>query len=193
MQIPNSLFHYYEKSRQPFLSISETADTQFTEIMDGLSKLPTPENRFDTEDKRNFYLFFRRYTENAIHRQFIAKGGKPILEAPRYMTLGSVSWFMDWYEDPGTLEIPLDAFDESSISFTYPDSMMSMLLAEERYEPFRKYKMPYHGQVYLRSELPQLIAEYGMPDETDEQNIEYGNRIIEAQIWDLEPLSKYIR
>jgi hypothetical protein len=37
----------------------------------------------------------------------------------------------------------------------------------------------------VRSELEQLIEAYGFPYEGDAENLEHGNRIIEAQVWDL--------
>jgi hypothetical protein len=192
MKLPESLFHYYEGNRQPFLSISELEPSKFKELMDELSHLDTTENRFDEKWKRDFYLFFRPYTEQIIRDRFIEKGGKPQLDVPRYATLGPATWFNNWYEDPQAIEIPLADFPSESISFTYPDSMMSLLIAEDRYEPFAKFKQPYHGEVYRLEELLGLVAEYGLPDESDPENIEYGNRIIEAQIWDLSALKPYL-
>ena len=51
---------------------------------------------------------------------FIRKGGKPILEFPRYMTLGPTNIYNLYYEDTGVIEIPLEEFDDAVISFTYP-------------------------------------------------------------------------
>jgi len=45
--------------------------------------------------------------------------------------------------------------------------------------------MPYHGEVFTLAEIQGIVREYGMPDEEDPQNIEHGNRIIEAQVWDV--------
>jgi len=190
--IPKSLYHYHEKSRAPFLSISETGTRQFVEIMNEVGRSPIRDNRFDTQEKRDFYHFFRIYTEKKIRSEFIGKGGQPKLKAPRYMTLGPTNWFSDWYEEAEVIEIPLSEFDESYISFTYPDSMMSMLIAENRYEPFAKFKRPYHGKVFMLSELVQLVEEYGFPNEEDAENLEHGNRIIEAQIWDLAVIEDHI-
>lgn len=191
MTLPQSLFHYYEGSRQPFLSISELQDSKFALLMDEFSELNLPESRFDEKWKRDFYLFFRPYTEQKIRERFIAKGGKPDLIAPRYTTLGPVTWFNRWYQEPKVIEIPLTNIPTESISFTYPDSMMSMLIAEDRHAPFAKFKQPYHGEVFRLEELQELISEYGFPDENDPKNLEYGNRIIEAQIWDLSLLEPY--
>jgi hypothetical protein len=69
--------------------------------------------------------------------------------------------------------------------------MMSLLIAEDRFEPFAKFKQPYHGEVFRLEELEDLVSEYGFPHETDLNNIEYGNRIIAAQIWDYSLLEPY--
>lgn len=107
------------------------------------------------------------------------------LQIRHYFTLGAVSWFLDWYQDPRELILDLSAIPEEVISFTYPDSMMSYLIAEDRFEPFAQFKMPYHGEVFTLAEIQGIVREYGMPDEEDPQNIEHGNRIIEAQVWDV--------
>ena len=193
MTIPQSLFYYYETAREPFLSISELEPGRFSALMDDLGIADVVDNRFDEKWKRDFYLFFRPYTERKIRERFIQKGGKPTLIAPRYMTLGATTWFLDWYENAAAIEIPLTEIPSTSISFTYPDSMMSLLIAEDRYEPFARFKMPYHGEVFRLEELHGLIADYGLPDESDPRNLEYGNRIIEAQIWDLAPLMPHVQ
>lgn len=192
MNVPTSLFHYYESSRAPFLSISELDSESFRNMMDEFATLELSESRFDEDWKRDFYLFFRPYTENFFREKFIAKGGKPKLKAPRYATLGAATWFNRWYLEPAEIEIPLARIPAESISFTYPDSMMSLLIAEDRFEPFAQFKQPCHGELYLLEELPELIRRYGLPDEEDPRNLEYGNRIIEAQIWDLDPLQSYL-
>ena len=188
MSVPDRLFYYYESTRPPFLSISELNRSDFSHLMEEFSKNDTVESRFDEAWKRDFYLDFRPYTESVIRERFIQKGGRPKLTKPRYLALGRCDWFLDWYKNPAFLDIPLSDIPEDQVSFTYPDSMMSLLIAEDRFEPFRKFKQPYHGQVYRLDELPALIDEFGLPDPEDPINQEYGNRLIEAQVWDLELL-----
>ncbi len=192
MFIPETLHYYYESSRPPFLSLSELPESKFSALMEDFGNLDTAENRFDEDWKRDFYLFFRPYTEEKLRAAFIEKGGKPNLKAPRYFSLGPTNWFLDWYEEPAMIEIPLKEIPSELISFTYPDSMTSLLIAEDRFEPFAKFKQPYHGEVFRLDELSRLIEQYGFPDENDPTNQEYGNRIIEAQIWDVKLLEPYI-
>lgn len=191
MNIPKFLYHYYESTRAPFLSMSELLASEFSKIMDEFSKNDTTENGFDLDWKRDFYKMFRPYTESFIRGKFIEKGGQPKLKAPRYLSLGPCPWFMNWYKNPAEIKIPLDDIPSDSISFTYPDSMMSLLIAEDRFEPFAKFKQPYHGRVYRLEELANPIEQYGMPDQDDPINQEYGNRLVEAQVWDLNLLSHH--
>ena len=200
IMIPKYLYHYYEKSREPFLSITGTDEINARSIIDKIGQSSIIFNRWDTPQKCEFYSFFRNYTEKKIRSMFIGKGGKPILEFPRYMTLGPTNIYNLYYEDTGVIEIPLEEFDDAVISFTYPDSMMTLMLAENRYEElslFRifdieRYKRPHHGEVFTKSELKIVIEKYGLPDEYAQRN-HPGNRIIEAQIWDIEVIKKYVR
>ena len=197
--IPTYLYHYYEKNREPFLSITEADETNSRFIMDRIGQSPLLFNRFDTSQKREFYSLFRNYTEKKIRSMFIEKGGRPSLEFPRYMTLGPTNYFLFWYEETEVIEIPLEEFDDTVISFTYPDSMITLMLAENQYEALssynvsniEQYKRPHHGKVFIRSELQNVIEKYGMPD-TDARKNNPGNRVIEAQIWDLEVIQKYV-
>jgi hypothetical protein len=192
IMFPDTLYHYYEKTRLPFLSISELDPEKFSGLMDEFAALDILDNRFDEKWKRDFYLEFRPYVEKVIHDRFTEKGGRPLLKTPRYMTLGPATWFLDWYENPEAISIHLSSIPLDKVSFTFPDSMMSYLIAEDRYEPFAKYKMPYHGEVFTLDEIKDVIDEHGMPDEEDPNNIEHGNRIIEAQLWDLEILKEFV-
>ena len=84
MELPPSLFYYYEAAREPFLSISELEPDGFAETsMDEFAELEIAENRFDEKWKRDFYLFFRPYTEQKTRERFLAKGGKPTLAKRR--------------------------------------------------------------------------------------------------------------
>lgn len=188
MSFPTTIHHYYERSKGPYRSLSELADTEFKDLMEELGSVDTVENRFDETWKRDFYQPFRLYVEENIRNSFQDKGGKPTDAYPRYFTLGPASWFHNWYLDTQEEVVSLSNVPEDQISFTFPDSMMSFLIAEDRFEPFAKFKQPYHGQVFTLREIRELVLKLGFPDESDPRNLEYGNRIIEAQVWDLELL-----
>jgi len=105
--IPQYLYHYYEKGRKPFLSITETDEIHARSITDKIGQSSVIFNRWDSPQKCEFYSYFRNYTEQTIKSMFVDKGGKPTIDFPRYMTLGPTNWFLFWYEETGIIEIPL--------------------------------------------------------------------------------------
>jgi len=70
--------------------------------------------------------------------------------------------------------------------------MLSMLLSEDSYEAYKQYKLACHGKVFLKSELESVIEKYGLPKQSIHEEFQPGRYIIEAQIWDLEVINKYV-
>lgn len=190
--VPTELYHYFEAGTPPFRSLSELSDTDFALEMERIGEQPIKTNRFTSPEMRRYYLYFRRQTERLASEKFSHKGGRPEIEAPRYLTLGPVKWFYDWYTQADEVRLPIGDLDPLTLSFTYPDSMTSFLLAEGSFEPYKPFAQPHHGEVFTLQELPALIQELGMPDEDDPINQQFGNRIVEAQLWSLAPLSPWI-
>jgi len=91
------------------------------------------------------------------------------------MIVGACPWLKQWYRHGAEIQIPLSEFKMEIISFTYGDTFPAM-----RYQDGR----PYRGQVYLLSELPAVIEEYGLPQEWNADGQNGPERYIEAQIWD---------
>jgi hypothetical protein len=52
---------------------------------------------------------------------------------------------------------------------------------------------PYRGQVYIESELGEIIGRYGLPQEWNPDGKGGPERYIEAQVWDDVPLKEYLR
>lgn len=174
------LFHYYEASKGPFLNLS---DLQPDEAEQMLVALRRDQNLFASQRDAN-YLTVRRDLEAQIRNLFIQKGGKPLRMGPQYMIVGACPWVKQWYRDGAEVQIPLANFRASWISFTYGDSFPAM-----RYQDRR----PYRGQVYTLQELPRLIETYGLPQAWNADGQNGPERYIEAQIWDDEPLKKWIK
>ena len=88
------------------------------------------------------------------------------------------------------IEVPLSLFRECDLSFTYPDSMVSFLLAREK-EP--EYYLPaFHGKVFTLSEIRSLVESSGLPGEKWGTNLPGSMpNYIEAQVWNHEPLTPY--
>ncbi len=73
-------------------------------------------------------------------------------------------------------------FTAQDISFTYPDSMISRLLADQKDPDY--YLPDYHGRLFTLPEMVSIVASNGLP------GITWGNNLpptlanyIEAQVW----------
>lgn len=184
MTIPKFLFHYYELDNGPFRNITEygfeKAVNIQNQILEGWNS-KRPEN----------YIDLRFLLEKRIREQFILKGGKPNRNDPFYFTLGECDWAKSWYINPGVIKIPLTDFNPDHISFTYPDSMVSFQFYDE--PKLKTYRKNCNGQIFLLSEISDLINEYGIPSEEKckiEERLKY-DKYIEAQVWDDEVIKAY--
>lgn len=187
---PNFLTHYWEAAEQPFASLSNLDDAslerKFTELAMRRMRL----HRFKSTQAAREYMKLRRDAEAKVRLQFIEKGGKPILQHPRYMVLGTCRWFEDWYVEKKEIRIALADFDDTQISFTYPDALVSMMLAER--PEWTLLRKPYHGVTFTTGEIREVVTAYGLPNEDDPATLKIEERLIEAQIWDLAPLQRYL-
>ncbi len=177
--LPDFLSHYYEATDGPFRNLSDLPLHEAEAVMDGIRE--TGGQRLASH-RTGDYLIVRRSLERLVRQLFIAKGGQPRRERPHYMIVGACPWLMSWYPQGRELRIPLAAFEPQIISFTYGDTFPAM-----RYRDGRTYR----GQVYTLAELPELIMEFGLPQEWNADGERGPDRYIEAQIWAEEPLEPY--
>jgi hypothetical protein len=188
------LIHYYRKGSEPFQSLSSLSDSDAIALM---SSLYVQGAIFWERFKQPIeYLRVRREIENIMYQEFISKGGSPQLHYPIYTVLGRSKWTLE-VADESTLEttaekeVPLSIFNESDISFTYPDSMVSYMFAKQKDSKF--YQPDYHGKVFTLSEIAEIINTNGMPGEEWNTNIPKNlAHYIEAQIWNKKPLLEFI-
>jgi hypothetical protein len=140
------------------------------------------------------YLARRRRSERWVHDEFIKKGGRPKQYFPIYFVLGESRWLVQQSPDSqrhAELHIPLDVFDEGDISFTYPDSMISLWLSLER--PRNLYLQQYHGIVFTRDEILAIVSKKGDPEKDWQSNLPPTLApYIEAQVWNMAPLEDFI-
>jgi hypothetical protein len=141
----------------------------------------------------NQYFHNRRETELWVREEFIKKSGAPIEAYPICMVLGSSNWIERNAPDPDAhfkIMIPLSAFSEVDISFTYPDSMVSLMFLNNR--PNEYYIPEYHGRVFTLREIQSIIEVKGLPIEEWGRNYpEDIGSYIEVQVWNQKPLWKY--
>jgi hypothetical protein len=187
------LVHIYGIDTEPFRNLSALPDKEALQIMADLyvegavfwKRFKSPQG----------YWQHRQETEQWLRQGFIAKGGTPQETYPIYMVLGHPKWG-DRRIDAATrattreIEVPLSIFGERDVSFTYPDSMVSRMLEQEK-NPAH-YQPGYHGEVFTRSEIFAIIEEKGLPDEGWETNVpDHLAHYIEAQVWNRNLLLEY--
>lgn len=178
--VPDFLTHYYENATGPFSNLSMLPLEQAEQILEEIRRQG---NRFASQ-RSSDYLKKRLGLEDKIRKLFEEKGGLPKLQRPHYMILGDCPWLKAWYVDGQEVRIKLASIPESYVSFTYGDSFPAMNYQDGK---------PYRGQVYIASELEELIKRYGLPQERNPDGSGGPERYIEAQVWDEAPVWKYLR
>lgn len=187
------LVHLYKRGTEPFRTLSSLGEEEAVSIMQSLYRAGSI--FWERFEDPLAYLRLRKQIEGSIREAFIAKGGMPRTAHPIYMAFGRTRW-MQHELDAVTLattteiEVPLAWFDERDVSFTYPDSMVSFLLANEK-DP--EYYLPdYHGQVFSLSEICSIVECNGLPGDRWGNNLPSSMpNYIEAQVWNHEPLLTY--
>jgi hypothetical protein len=177
--IPADLYHYYECSRRPFYNLSdlpleeaERIQTDIRERSEGFAG-----------QRNDGYLTIRFELERLVRERFIAKGGQPMRMHPHYMVLGACDWVKSWYLHGCQVHLALSSVAPESVSFTYGDTFPAMRYADGK---------PYRKQVYRLAELPDLVAQYGLPQDWNADGMHGPDRYIEAQIRDDEPLRQWL-
>ena len=191
----NFLVHLYKIGTEPFQNLSALPDEEALQIMADLYMEGSVFwERF--ENPREYWQY-RKEIEQWLYKAFVAKGGKPQMPYPIYMILGQAKWGerkMDAATQAMTraIQVPLSIFEEGDISFTYPDSMVSWMLEQEK-NPAH-YQPDYHGKVFTRSEILAIVEEKGLPEAGWETNVpDHLAHYIEAQVWNHDILLEYKR
>jgi hypothetical protein len=187
------LIHFYRRGAQPFQSLSALSDVDAMRMMQGMYiEGSIFWERFKDPAQ---YLQARRQIEAWLRHDFIAKGGAPQEYYPIYTILGRSKWLLT-AGDAATLattaeiQVPLSLFSEQDVSFTYPDSMVSWWLANEKNPDY--YLPDYHGRVFTLSEISSIVESNGLPGETWGANLpSFLANYIEAQVWNHAPLLEY--
>lgn len=184
------LTYYYKRGTEPFRSLSALSDEEAIRLMEGLCDDTPYGARFRDPAQ---YMRSRRQTERWVREEFIAKGGRPQAPYPIPMVLGQSKWMTRHSPDPDAhaeIRIPLSLFTEYDISFTYPDSMISLWFGSEK--PAAYYMPEYHGKVFTLSEILAIVEHRGLPEAEWDTNLPDGLApYIEAQVWNHEPLAQY--
>jgi len=189
--LPEVVTHYFMRGRPPFLNLSDVDEPH----VDGVLALLCAE-RAAGRSHRSYgrpYLRMRRECEALLRQSFVAAGGLPERRSPHYFVLGRSAWFEGLSSELDRVVFSLSALPSAVTSITYPDSFTAMALAPRYGLPYEP--KPYHGRVYRLEELPDLVAEHGLP--ADEPDVDYASfarrpfeRYIEVQLWSDAPLPR---
>lgn len=195
MHVPKTITHYFSAADGPLKNLSDVPQEDISAVISTLvqRRKETPSHR------RVFgmtYMKMRRDTELSLRKKFIEKGGKPERDAPHYFLLGTCDWFAGLYPDSKSISLNLNDLSNKTVSFTYPDSFVSMRVGEKYGLPLDPIA-PYHEQVFLLDELPQIIDTYGLPDgrvgdDYDGYEKRKFEKYIEVQLWSDAPVQQYL-
>jgi len=192
MNETNYLYHYYEKSCEPFRTITALPFEEALVVYTAW-RADNPNSGKTTPE---WYLNRRYDMEKIVRDKFISIGGKPVRTAPVYFTLGANKGMETWYNNPSYVKIPINEFDLDTVSFTYGDMFpvfrASLNTGEE-----------YWGEVFNYDGILKLINKYGFPEDPEYnmkkryfpfpegKNIGMYLKFIEAQVWCDTALEKY--
>ena len=180
------LCHYYEKTCPPFRTITSLPFDEAATIVRTW--------RGVGEVWVNNFLDLRYHRDKNLRDKFIAIGGKPVLTAPVYFTLGENKGMTTWYNNAACIKIPVSEFDFDTVSFTYGDNFAV-------FNPNLNTGEEYWGNIYKYDGILKLIDKYGFPEDPEyhmgkrifpqEKPINHYLKYIEAHVWNDDVLDKY--
>lgn len=188
------LVHVYRSGSPPFQSLSTLPEAQALAIMASLYRRDSVFwERFADPPA---YLSARKQVETKLKDAFQKKGGRPKQDFPIYFMLGWPPWAEEMV-DAATLstteriEVPLSIFDKHDISFTYPDSMISALIAQQQNPDY--YDPEYHGKIFTYEEMDRIIARKGLPGAQWSTKMPRAfAHYIEVQVWNGRTLAQFL-
>ena len=175
------LYHYYEKTSQPFLNLSDLSIEEANQVLENIKK--TKPNA-QCAKRQDDYMKARLYYENILREEFLKKGGKITRAVPHYMTVEHSPWLSTWYENSSFIKIPIEEFDLSTLSFTYGDS-------HPTFSPRVNDGKEYRKQLYTYEEILNIIDKYGLPQDWNHDGKYGSERYIEVHIWSDETINRY--
>ena len=183
------LYHYFEKSFGPFMSLTALPIEEAREILTYQKSI----GKFGNPDIEEFLL--KRYKrDEQLCDMFIGRGGHIQMKNPAYLFLGEHRQWESAYENPAVIKIPLSELDPLTVSFTYGDSFAvlnpDLFGAEE-----------YWNKVYFMDEILDVVERHGFPPHVEydfklgiypaDKHINNHLKYVEAHIWNNEVLEQY--
>jgi hypothetical protein len=186
-KLPNFVTHYYDPTGKPFLNLSELSDTECAKVISKLNELYRRGLRKAFYD--DWYMPTRRRIEREMREEFLKKGGVAPRRFPHYFWWGGDNYREQMCKPEfKKITLNLSQLPRESISFTYPDSIGSMVYTNDP-----KWSKHYHGKVFTYEEIHELFLEEEFPSGGFERNAAYRvNKYVEVQLWCDDPIQEYI-
>lgn len=168
-----TICHYYERKNGPFKNLSELSDEDACRVLADIKK-----NKPDCfiAKRPDDYIQKRRKYEAIMREEFIRMGGLVERDVPHYFVVERVPFMEKWYEEPMCLELPIEALDLRTVSFTYGDSHPTFSGNVKDGKEYRNNLYDYEG-------IQRLIEKYGLPQVWN-PDFKYGPECyIEVQVW----------
>ena len=176
------LYHYFEKEKGPFRSISNLSDEEAQNI---LQRIRVEKPDVFIAKRPDDYLQKRRRFEEMLRKEFIKSGGKPERNTPHYMVVGEVPFFEKWYEHTACISVEASELDLSMLSFTYGDSHPTF---SGKINDGKEYR----NRLYNYEEIQKIIEKYGLPQIWN-SDFKYGPECyVEVQVWTDRGLEKWL-
>jgi hypothetical protein len=182
------LYRYFKIGTDPFKTISDLCDDEIILFM--RQNFPGHEWFHAHPEKR---IANRREIETWLFDNFVLAGGEPKTRHPCYFTLGKSAFLRERGSYDAEIEIPLGLFSSKNVSFTYPDSFFSSWLGRNKDDEL--YNQELNGRIFTIDEVLDLLSKNKIPED-GQMDTAYGYQFefyIEAQVWDWDVLSDYVK
>lgn len=175
------LYHYYDRSRKPFLNLSDLPRDKAVELLEEIKRINPNSMAAGRSPK---YVDLRLHYEEIMREKFSELGGTIKRTAPHYMVVGECEWLSTWFEKSSFVKIHISEFDLRTVSFTYGDS-------HPTFSPRVDDGLEYRKRLYDYKGILEMIEKYGLPQRNNPDGKNGNVRYIEAQIWSDETIDKY--
>lgn len=178
------LYHYYDKSIGPFVSLSDIPVDEAKAVLEMIRQTKPGTMHAGNQPE---YIDRRHRNEIKLKKLFVQKGGIVKRYAPHYMVVEHSPWLTTWHENSSYIKIPIREFDTRTISFTYGD----MFPVFNTMHTHKMSDKEWHDTVYTYDEILKIIEKYGLPQEWNNDGQHGPSRYVEAHIWSDETINRY--
>ncbi|MEM1158421.1 MAG: hypothetical protein AAF649_05355 [Verrucomicrobiota bacterium] len=180
--------HYFERDYGPYLNMCDLSASEIQELADREKGTAVGYNRFDIGED---FIRWRKEADDLLIRSYIKKFGFAPAGRPFFSLLGTFDKTCGLYRNPEKIELPVSDFEESELTFMYPDHA-HLIGYYESDAPSLFYNLPknweqkeYFGKLFTYSELLKALETMGISDMIERHRNADGwaGCYVEAHIW----------